>query len=32
MLTELKAVAFEKQEIIEQACKQEFVTYIHVLG
>lgn len=32
MLTELKAVASEKQEKIEQKCKQELVTYIHVLG
>lgn len=27
MLTELKAVASEKQEKIEQKCKQELVTY-----
>ena len=27
MLTELKAVAFEKQEIIEQVCKQELNLY-----
>ena len=32
MLTELKAVASEKQEMIEQIHKQELVTYIHVPG
>lgn len=29
MLTELKAVASEKQEKIEQKCKQELVTYTY---